>query len=164
MKISNRILLVGAVISCLAYYFIKTAFFRPAHEQLVLYFNSDSARNYIGELFQKAQILTTQTKLNELPGWPNSELRVWRIPKEHLPLFYRAKWGLNEEYDTDRSGDVLAYQNKSGAIVGIHFVSSRTGCFISKNPTLAPPHYKRLIRISESPWFISIIDSEMDDS
>lgn len=90
---------------------------------------------------------------------------VKRVSVASLPSTFKGHgqfWNMRNTGSSPEWGDVLAYFNDDGEIIGVEFYLSRYGGFISDSPSVSPSSYNSLYRVEgnllgSSDYFISLI-------
>ncbi|MGJ8678375.1 MAG: hypothetical protein ACSHX0_12730 [Akkermansiaceae bacterium] len=123
---------------------IRSSFDSPhAHEELEIFYS------------------TVEAKLDELemtdgfksPSPKPISYRIAVIPDQWIGDNFGVGWG------TSRGvwGAAYAHINSKNDLVAIEFYGSRSGCFVSRDPTLQPIRFYSIVRLRRSPLSVTAI-------
>lgn len=82
--------------------------------------------------------------------------RMRNIPKSWLPARFSQRWGSHSEAAAFiEHNDVVAYYDERDVLIGLGFLGSRCGCFVSRDPMRCPEWFGSLRRLATEPLFVT---------
>jgi hypothetical protein len=128
-------------------------------------FGTPEALKTVSDLYTAIETLDKGQGLIELQ-YPieNGFARTRKLPAAMIPVLFKQHWGKNGDAGHLAFGDVAAYYDSTDHLLGLHFYSSRMGCFASRSAIICPQNFVSLQRFRTTGLYVCSIDSEWPES
>lgn len=119
-------------------------------------FGTPEALADLAALYSKIEAAPHDDALRPVTHFPPVRGKSRRIPRAWLPPRFAKDWGTDSSELMVRPPDVFAYYDAEDRLIGVQFGSTRSGCFLSREPMACPRSFGSLHRLQGEPLYVTL--------